>query len=80
MLEAVRSPVMTAHSLRTTTPRRQLRFHVQLGGLGGGRRDGAGMFGLSKRAVHRTLHDLQVAGMVKLVVSKRGTAVDLVAH
>ena len=36
----------------------------------------AGMFGLSKSAVH----DLQVAGMVKLVVSKRGTAVELVAH
>ena len=38
----------------------------------------AGMFGLSKSAVQRTLRDLQVAGVVKLVVSKRGTAVSLV--
>ena len=36
------------------------------------------MFGLSKSAVHRTLRDLQVAGMVELVVSKCGTAVSLV--
>ena len=40
----------------------------------------AGMFGLSKSAVQRTLHDLQVAGVVKLVVSKRGTAVEIVQH
>ena len=37
----------------------------------------AGMFGLSESVVQRTLHDLQVAGMVKLVVSRAGTAVEL---
>ena len=40
----------------------------------------AGMFGLSKSAEHHMLHDLQAWGVVRLVVSKRGTAVELVAH
>ena len=35
---------------------------------------------MNKSAVQRTLHDLQVAGVVKLVMSKRGTAVELVAR
>ena len=41
---------------------------------------GLRLFALNKSAVQRTLHDLQVAGVVKLVMSKRGTAVELVAH
>ena len=36
------------------------------------------MFGLTRSVVSRTLHDLQSSGVVRLVVSKRGTAVELV--
>ena len=39
-----------------------------------------GMFGISKSALHRPLHDLKVAGTVKLIVTAKGTAVTLGTH